>query len=1048
MTRKSTSFRCFFAKTIILTAVLFATGQLFAQSQSYTSDGTFVIPVGVSQVTIECWGGGGGGGYYSTLEDHGKAAAGGGGGAYAKTVLNVENCKTISVKVGAGGAGGDGAKGEDGGDSYAIYDGNTVVYAGGGKGAAYNNVSAYGAGGVATIGDVKYNGGHGGAGSSGYFAGSGGGGAAGGAGGTGGNGGDGAEGEYHWILLVPSLDVPHPGTAGVVKPGSPNSGNGGAGVNVSGIGGSTWTSVSGNPGSNSGYGGGGAGMAKGTTSLIVHGGDGRQGFVLITWTVPAALSVDDMTETVCSGQSFTVIPTGNVDIYKGTTYSWVAPSVAGITGTAAGSGQTTVSGTLINNTINDIDVTYDVVATACNPAITDNFTVTVTVKGIIADAGTIAANILSCHAGDTTKSFTSATDAVGVGNYRWEISSDGTNWSTINGATEKSYTPTYAGHPGLSYYRRVFYTDCEEAYSNILSLTYPGTVYPGDVTSAQPKKQYCVGGSVDATLSVSAVAIQSGSSYTQQWQVSNDGGTTWNNIAGETGVNYHVSITNLTEPVSYRYTITLAGCTDSIPSNNQWDYTLYTHPVVNGFVVADTCAGLTAYTVTADITEGSASVVTYNWTGATGTDATGTVTATTPNCATTYNFSLQVVDDNGCASAVKDSSFKTASPAWTNITAQQAAHLNPANCTFEVPDMTDTISAHFNSPCGFFSTYTSTPIIGNEIAAEHTITVSINVTDICGNTYVQDVEVKAKALPTLDASDFTFDDATDTIWLDYGTTDTLYYVHIPTYSTTSEYEGYINVNNNRNSTVNEGPILGRLAVGADTTITWCLSICDSSQYIDFTKRYVVLFSKCGGDYTVTDIDGNVYHTVRVGADCWMKENLKVTKYADDTHVPVAFGYYGEGYTDMDANVETFGRLYSWYSAVKIPEGSPVHTALDTNAYKHIQGVCPDGWYLPGRANFMALSNIEMDKLRKSGSQYWLDGGGNNATGFSLVGAGCYNSNTVRCENLTGNTYFWTSEEVGDNLVKAFEADCHCYTWYELSNLRTNRFSVRCVKDKE
>ncbi len=44
---------------------------------TYTSDGTFVVPPGVTELTVECWGAGGRGGTRTTS---GSPGGGGGGG--------------------------------------------------------------------------------------------------------------------------------------------------------------------------------------------------------------------------------------------------------------------------------------------------------------------------------------------------------------------------------------------------------------------------------------------------------------------------------------------------------------------------------------------------------------------------------------------------------------------------------------------------------------------------------------------------------------------------------------------------------------------------------------------------------------------------------------------------------------------------------------------------------------------------------------------------------------------------------------------------------
>ncbi|SVE04386.1 uncharacterized protein METZ01_LOCUS457240, partial [marine metagenome] len=94
-------------------------------------------------------------------------------------------------------------------------------------------------------------------------------------------------------------------------------------------------------------------------------------------------------------------------------------------------------------------------------------------------------------------------------------------------------------------------------------------------------------------------------------------------------------------------------------------------------------------------------------------------------------------------------------------------------------------------------------------------------------------------------------------------------------------------------------------------------------------------SECSA-VTVTDIDGNVYETVQIGDQLWMKENLKVTHYNDGGAIPTgldndAWANTTEGayaaYDDDPSNAETYGNLYNWY-------------AVDTGI------LAPDGWHVP------------------------------------------------------------------------------------------------------
>ena len=92
---------------------------------------------------------------------------------------------------------------------------------------------------------------------------------------------------------------------------------------------------------------------------------------------------------------------------------------------------------------------------------------------------------------------------------------------------------------------------------------------------------------------------------------------------------------------------------------------------------------------------------------------------------------------------------------------------------------------------------------------------------------------------------------------------------------------------------------------------------------------------CAG--TVTDIEGNVYQTVKIGDQVWTVENLRTTKYNDGTPIKFdasdgwnqgtegKYSYYNNT-TDADI-IKRYGALYNWYAV---------------NTWK----LAPAGWHVP------------------------------------------------------------------------------------------------------
>ena len=214
---------------------------------------------------------------------------------------------------------------------------------------------------------------------------------------------------------------------------------------------------------------------------------------------------------------------------------------------------------------------------------------------------------------------------------------------------------------------------------------------------------------------------------------------------------------------------------------------------------------------------------------------------------------------------------------------------------------------------------------------------------------------------------------------------------------------------------------------------------------------------CG---TVTDYDGNTYNTLIIGSQCWMKENLKTTSYADGTSIAlgsisstnVAYRYYPNNNSN---NVQTYGYLYNWTAVGRGASSSANPSGL--------QGICPTGWHLPSYAEFQQLlqylhtqnscfcnnNSAYISKALASTTGWSLtssvacavgnDFSTNNSSNFSAVPAGYYLGSYT--EFGTG-AYFYAS----DSGVMAPFIKYDSPSTGQISSGKQISFSVRCVKD--
>lgn len=212
---------------------------------------------------------------------------------------------------------------------------------------------------------------------------------------------------------------------------------------------------------------------------------------------------------------------------------------------------------------------------------------------------------------------------------------------------------------------------------------------------------------------------------------------------------------------------------------------------------------------------------------------------------------------------------------------------------------------------------------------------------------------------------------------------------------------------------------------------------------DFGTAYgdELTFTTTVNSTIIEDIDGNQYHSVEIGTQTWLSENLKTTKLNDGTPIPYlvsptswrtdtlgAWTYYNHE-SEYD---NSYGKLYNAYSIKS-------------------SNICPIGWHIPTNEEwnllieFLGGNEIAANKLKKEGKGYWLeDTEATNEVSFNAVPGGLRDANQESKFSSFGYLGNWWSLNL-DGTVNALLLKSNTKVSLEEYS-QNNGVSIRCIKD--
>jgi uncharacterized protein (TIGR02145 family) len=259
--------------------------------------------------------------------------------------------------------------------------------------------------------------------------------------------------------------------------------------------------------------------------------------------------------------------------------------------------------------------------------------------------------------------------------------------------------------------------------------------------------------------------------------------------------------------------------------------------------------------------------------------------------------------------------------------------------------------------------------------------------------------------------------------------------------------------------------LGKFRILAPGTAGQVLKMSSSGipEWGTVATTSVPAFSPCGT--TISDIDGNSYNTVLIGAQCWTKENLRVRRYNNGTSILFdatggsggssttwqnltigAHTIYANDSTATPSNLTKYGYLYNWYAAKGIYTTGNIASTDTLN-------ICPSGWHVPTDADWTTLTielggeSVAGGKMKSIGTSFWNspNQGAMNESGFSALPGG-FRFNDGYFDAISNIAFFWSASEHDSDEAWRRSLNAISGSVSRANDSKTFGASVRCLRD--